>query len=159
MSALGDVLVVLTVVTSALTAGLLSAFAYAIMPGLQQAAAPAAVAAMQRINVAIVNPLFALIFLGPLVFGGLAVLLCWGDPLRRYLVVGLALASMSVAITLGFNVPLNNRLDAVGRVEADAATAPWADFVGPWVRWNVIRAVASTAGVAVIVVGLVRAGS
>ena len=115
MSALRDVLVVLTVVTSALTAGLLSAFAYAIMPGLQRTAAPAAVAAMQRINVAIVNPLFALIFLGPLVFGGLGVLLCWGDPLRWYLVVGLALASMSVAITLGFNVPLNNRLDAVGR--------------------------------------------
>ncbi|MDY6808514.1 MAG: anthrone oxygenase family protein [Actinomycetota bacterium] len=158
MDALRDVLVVLTVVTSALTAGLLSAFAYAVMPGLQRTAAPVAVAAMQRINVAIMNPLFALIFLGPLVFGGLAVLFWWDDPLRWWLVVGLALASVTVAITLGLNVPLNNRLDAAGDVAPAEATAVWADFIGPWVRWNVVRAVASTAGVAVIVVGLMQAG-
>ena len=72
MNGLKDTLLTLTVVTTGLSAGLLAAFAYAVMPGLDRAGPSVAVPAMQRINVAILNPLFAVIFVGGVVFGALS---------------------------------------------------------------------------------------
>lgn len=154
MSQLRDIVLTLAMATMGLTAGLYAAFAYSVMPGLQRAGASTAVASMQRINVAITNPVFAVIFAGAVVFGAVGVALWWGDPLRWWLVAGTVLAVVAVLITVGINVPLNNRLDAAGTVSAADAPAVWADFVRPWVQWNVARAAASTAGFVVVTIGL-----
>jgi uncharacterized membrane protein len=54
-------------------------------------------------------------------------------------------------------VPLNNALEAAGPAGAvPDPTAARHRFEGPWVRWNVVRAVASTAGLVALVVALVR---
>ncbi|MXP24001.1 DUF1772 domain-containing protein [Gordonia sp. HNM0687] len=156
MSALRDVLLVLTVVTSGLSAGLLATFAYAVMPGMRRASPLSSVAVMQRINVAIINPLFAVIFFGPLLFGGLGIVFWWDEPLRWWLVAGVGLTVAAVAITMVVNVPLNNRLAAAGTVADGDAPVVWTQFARPWVRWNIIRAVVATAGFVVIVVGLVQ---
>ncbi|AZG46055.1 anthrone oxygenase family protein [Gordonia insulae] len=156
MSQLRDTVLVLAMTTMGLTAGLYAAFAYSVMPGLQRAGAQSAIVSMQRINVAIVNPLFALIFVGAIVFGVLGAVLWWGDPLRWWLVAAAVLVIVPVLITMGVNVPLNNRLDAAGTVSATDAPTVWADFVRPWVQWNIVRAGVSTAGFVVLIVGLLQ---
>ncbi|MDL9945457.1 DUF1772 domain-containing protein [Gordonia sp. ABSL11-1] len=156
MSQLRDTVLVLAITTMGLTAGLFAAFAYSVMPGLQRAGAPTAVASMQRINVAIINPVFALVFAGAIVFGAVGVALWWGDPMRWWLVAATVLAVLAVLITMGINMPLNNRLDAAGTVSAADAPAVWAEFVRPWVQWNIVRAVVSTAGFVVVAIGLLQ---
>ena len=59
-------------VTMGLMAGLFSAFAYSVMPGLGQTDGRTFVDAMQRINVAILNGWFFIIFIGAMVFTALA---------------------------------------------------------------------------------------
>ncbi|MGC5255819.1 DUF1772 domain-containing protein [Gordonia sp. DT218] len=156
MNQLRDGILVLTVTTMGLSAGLLSAFAYAVMPGLNRAGAQVAVVAMARINAAILNPVFALIFFGGLVFGALGIALWWQETLRWWLIVAVVLYLVALLITMGVNVPLNTRLDGAGSVSSADAPTVWEDFVRPWVRWNIVRAFAAVAGFVVMLVGLVQ---
>ncbi|GAA3718236.1 DUF1772 domain-containing protein [Gordonia hankookensis] len=156
MSQLRDGILVLAITTVGLSAGLLSAFAYAVMPGLDRADAQVAVVAMQRINVAILNPVFALIFFGGLLFGALGIALWWQETLRWWLIVAVVLYLVALLITMGVNVPLNTRLDGTGSVSAADAPTVWEDFVRPWVQWNIVRALAAVAAFAVMLVGLVQ---
>ncbi|MYR06970.1 DUF1772 domain-containing protein [Gordonia sp. SID5947] len=156
MSQLRDGILVLTVTAMGCSAGLLAAFAYAVMPGLNRAGAQVAVVAMQRINVAILNPVFGVIFFGGLVFGALGIAMWWQDALRWWLIVAVGLYLVALLITMGINVPLNDRLDSAGAVHVTDAPTVWAEFVRPWVRWNIIRALAAVGGFAVLVAGLVQ---
>ncbi|MFW0794030.1 anthrone oxygenase family protein [Gordonia sp. CPCC 205515] len=156
MTAVRDTVLLVALTTVGLIAGLLSAFAYSVMPGLNRAGAQVAVPAMQRINVAIQNPLFGLILFCSIVFSILAVLLWWREPVRWWLLAGLVLYLVAVLITGLINVPLNDRLDAAGAVTPSNAPTVWTDFVEPWVRWNIIRAVAAVAAFVTMIAGLLQ---
>lgn len=68
---------------------------------------------------------------------------------------GAALSVLSVVVTMAFNVPLNNRLDALdpaGLSVADAARE-WAAYYGPWTAWNHVRTVAPLVGAALLLIG------
>jgi uncharacterized membrane protein len=55
-------------------------------------------------------------------------------------VAALVLYAATVGITRGFNIPLNNRMDAAGKPgETADPGAVRRVFEGPWVRWNVAR--------------------
>ena len=135
----------ISVVTLGLMAGLFYAFAGAVMPGLRRAGDRAAVDAMQRINVAIQNPLFGLIFVGALVSTAGAVFTNTdrGD-VAAPLLIALVLYVVTLAVTVAVNIPLNNRLGNLGDPVdlADPATQR-AAFFTPWVRWNLVRTVTS----------------
>ena len=73
------VVLLLSMVTAGLSAGLFFAFAYAVMPGLARAGDRTLVTAMQGVNVAILNPLFLVVYLGPLVFGAATAVALLGD--------------------------------------------------------------------------------
>lgn len=154
MDLLRDVLVTLTVVTTGLSAGVLAGFGYAVIPGLTRAGADVAVAAMQRMNSAILNPLFAVIFGGGVVFGALTVWASWGSGLRWWVLTATVLTALGVVITMVVNVPANDRLDAAGVVRGDEAVRVWTRFTAVWVPWNIVRSVLTTAAAAVLVVGL-----
>ena len=64
MLALSFVLVLLAALGSGLMAGLFFVFSVAIMTALERLMPHEGVAAMQHINVVIINPLFALVFFG-----------------------------------------------------------------------------------------------
>ncbi|QLQ39442.1 DUF1772 domain-containing protein [Micromonospora robiginosa] len=133
-------------VGAGLMAGLFAAFAYAVMPALRGADDRTFVDAMQRINVTIVNGLFLLIFLGTPVLAALAAILAWrgaGRPALPWIVAGLVLYLVAVVVTAAVNVPLNDALAAAGTADLDAARQR---FEATWVAWNVVRALASTAG-------------
>jgi uncharacterized membrane protein len=141
-------------ITAGLAAGLLYAFAVAVMPGLAGVQDAAFVSVMQSINRRIINPWFLLTFLG-------APLLAMATVISRYLTGGpgpwwplltaAALALLSVLITAALNIPLNTALDAAGSI--DPASVREA-FESRWVSWNIARAIVSTLAFGFLVLAL-----
>lgn len=155
-----DVLRAATLVAATLATGLLAGLFYtftvSVMPGLARADDRTFVTAMQKINIAIVNPWFLLTFLGAGALIVAALLLGAGTGgALPWIVAGLVLYGVMLAITFGINIPLNNALDAVGTPDqvADLARAR-AHFETSWVRWNLVRTLACTAAFACLVASL-----
>jgi uncharacterized membrane protein len=147
---------VASVLCSGLVAGLFAAFAYSVMPGLRRADDRTVVVAMQRINVAIVNPLFLVLFFGGLVVAIAAWWTLRGHALAPWALAAAVLYSAAVMITIAVNVPLNDALAAAGSTDFASARAA---FEQRWVVANLVRAVVHCAGFATIVVGIVVGNS
>ena len=130
------------VITNGLAAGLFAAFSYAVMPGLGRTGDRTFVEAMRQMNAAILNGWFGVCFGGAVLFAAAAVLLHLGRPGLAWIVAGLVLYVAVLVVTFRVNVPLNDALAAAGDGDPAAARAA---FEGAWVRWNVVRAVLSTA--------------
>lgn len=144
-----------------LMAGLFFVFSNAVMPALVRIPAPSAVAAMQAVNITIVNPLFLLFFVGTaaacgfLLVGGF---LGW-YPSRPELVAGTLLYLVGAfGVTAAVNVPLNNALERLDATGAEAA-AFWPDYAARWIRWNHVRTITSLAAAACLTFALYRLGS
>lgn len=135
---MSTVVLVAALVAAGLIAGLFYAYACSVMPGLARGDDKTFVEAMRGINVAIINPVFMLTFLGAPVLAGVAIFF---DP-RPWVIAGFVFLLAMIVITGAVNIPLNNALDSVG----DDYAAVRAAFETVWVRWNVLRAVVSTAG-------------
>jgi uncharacterized membrane protein len=152
------VLVAATVCTG-LIAGLLAAFAYAVMPGLGRTDDRTFVTAMARINESIMNGWFAVIFGGALVFtvGGIALHLWAENPAALgWNTAALVLYLVALVITGVVNVPLNNGL--AGDEQTAAPATARRRFETRWVRWNTARAVAATAAVGCLCGALAQTG-
>jgi uncharacterized membrane protein len=151
-----------SVIAMGLIAGVFYAFSCSVMLGLRQADDRTFVTAMQRINVAILNPWFMISFLGALVFTILAAVLRIsgnGGAILPWIIAAAVLYIVAVAVTGGINVPLNNQLDAAGDPGAIAELAAVrAAFEATWVRWNLVRAVACTAAFGCLTWALVLHG-
>ncbi|BCJ69774.1 DUF1772 domain-containing protein [Polymorphospora rubra] len=131
--------------TAGLLAGLFYAYACSVMPGLRRTDDRTFVEAMRHINVAILNGWFALSFGGAPLLALVAVVLHWGagGPTLWWTVAAVACHAVTLGVTGAVNVPLNNRLDAAGG-PADPGPVR-AAFEARWVRWNLVRTVASVA--------------
>jgi uncharacterized membrane protein len=142
-------------ITNGLTAGLFATYSHAVIPGLGRTDDRTFVAAMQQTNAAILNGWFGICFAGSLVFAAVAVLLHLGRPGLPWIMAGLVLYVVVLVITFRVNVPLNEALAVAGSATPDAAAAARAAFEDTWVRWNVVRAVCSTAAFGCLVGALV----
>ena len=129
-------------------AGLYFAFSTFIMAALGRIGQSAGIAAMNAINVAIVQSLFLPIFLATTMAGAaLAVmgLFRFGEPGAIAMLAGGVLYVLGMfVVTMIFNVPLNNALAAADPVSHEAASL-WARYLAEWTVWNHVRTVASTA--------------
>jgi uncharacterized membrane protein len=146
----------LGIVGSGLMAGVFFAFSTAVMPGLRRLRPSAGAEAMQHVNVVIQNPLFLLVFMGTGLICLLVAIgaLVSGAAGAAWLVIGALLYVVgSVGLTMGVNVPMNNRLDAANPI-TDTGAAIWADYLTRWTAWNHVRALACTAATAALAVGL-----
>jgi len=151
-----DALTLLAALGCGLIAGVFLAFSSFVMRALGRQPPAAAVAAMQAINVTVVNPLFLGSFLGAaLVSAVLAVLALadWqpGSPLL--LAGGLLYLLGCILVTLACNVPRNNRLAAVAADDAAAPTV-WRHYLAEWTAWNHVRTLASFAAAAAFTLAL-----
>jgi uncharacterized membrane protein len=96
------------------------------------------------------------------VLTGVAALLHLGEGARAVLawvVVALVLDLVTVGITVGVNVPANDRLKAAGHPDVIDVTAAREMFdERRWARWNLVRVVLSTAAFAALAWSLVLVG-
>jgi uncharacterized membrane protein len=129
-----------------LNAGLFFIFSVCIMGALGRLPAEQGIAAMQAINVVIVNPIFLLAFLGTAVLsvlilvGGFTV----GGSARVYLIAGaLLFLGGTILVTIIVNVPMNDALQAL-EPRSEAAAQLWSStYLIDWVRWNHVRTLSS----------------
>jgi uncharacterized membrane protein len=117
---------------SGLLAGLFFAFAVSVMPALHAMDDETFTIVMNKINVVIVNPVFLLVFLGAP--AAAAAIVFWER--SPWAVAGAALGIVTVIVTFAFNIPLNDALADGGTRDA---------FENPWVAWNIVRTLTSTA--------------
>lgn len=162
VTAWGGAALVAATICTGLMAGLFYAYACSVMPGLGKAEDRTFVDAMQRINVAILNGWFGVAFAGALLMTAAAAALHLRDggrPALPWIVAGLVLYVVVLAVTIAVNVPLNNELAAAGGVDRipDIA-AVRKHFEATWVRWNVVRAAASVAAFGCLTWALVLHG-
>jgi uncharacterized membrane protein len=140
-------LVFLAAIGSALIAGTFFAFSNFVMPALARLAPGAGAAAMQSINVTVLNRLFLGVFIGTAAVSlalVVAAVLHWdGDAVYR-LAGGLLYLIGSFAVTVFGNVPLNRKLAALDAA-ADSSAAAWRHYVGSWTAWNHLRTLGSLA--------------
>jgi uncharacterized membrane protein len=134
-----------------LVGGVFFAFSTFVMKALAQLPAGQGVAAMQRINVVVLQPLFLGAFVGTALLAAAGVVLAaldWGAPTSVLLLAagGLYLAG-SFLVTVAFNVPRNERLAGLDPASPQTAEA-WRVYLREWTRWNHVRTVASIASAA-----------
>ena len=122
-----DLIFVLTLVSAlgcGLMAGLFFAFSVSVMKALARLPSAEGIAAMQSINVAIINPVFLAAFFGTaaacVLIIMIASLLRWHDPGAVYLLIGGAFYLIGTfLVTFVFNVPKNNALATVAPATRD----------------------------------------
>jgi uncharacterized membrane protein len=149
--------------TVGLMAGVFCLYANAIMPGLGRTDDRTFVGAFQATDRAIINPLFLGTFLGALVLTGVAAALHLGRdgrPVLPWVAVAFVLYLAVVVATLAVNVPLNDALKAAGDPNriADLAAVRERFNEARWIRWNLARAVATTAAFGCLAWALVLYG-
>jgi uncharacterized membrane protein len=157
-----DLVLGAAVIAMGLLAGLYYAFDVAVMPALTAADDRTLVDAMQQMIDKIENPAFFLTLFGAPVLAGIALAQARGsgsNDAARWIIAGLVLYGVMVVVTFGFHFPLNEELKDAGdpdRIENLADVRD--DFATPWVVWNIVRTLATTAAFACLTWALVLRG-
>ncbi|MEU9014161.1 anthrone oxygenase family protein [Streptomyces sp. NPDC048479] len=136
-------------VANGLVAGVWYAYATSVMPALARSDDRICIEVMQNINEVIQNPVFFAGFFGALILAAVAAWQQRRSPARWWAVAALVLYAAVLLVTTAVNIPLNDELAAAGdpaRIADPAAVRE--SFEDPWVAWNVVRLVLSTAALA-----------
>ena len=152
---------IVAAVGSGLIGGFLFGFSNSIMAGLARLPPPQGIAAMQNINIAVINPLFLAAFTGTallsLGIGGMALMRLGEAGAMLTLVAAMLYVIGTFGITMAINVPMNDALAAVG--PQDASSGPlWANYLQEWTRWNHVRSVAALAAAALFAIAAANVG-
>jgi len=158
-----DLISILTFVAAlgcGLVAGIFFAFSNFVMKALARVPPAQGVAAMQSINVVVLNRWFFLVFFGTaFCCFALAVisLVRWQRPGTGYLIVGSLLYLIgTILVTITCNVPLTDALAAVDPSSAEAGRV-WTNYLQRWTAWNHVRTGAALAAAILFTVALCRA--
>ena len=145
---------------AALVSGIFYAFSTFVMRALGRLAPREGIAAMQSINIVVINPLFFLAFFGTgvLCVAAIAAALLSESPLSLAPAIagGVLYLLGCIGVTVAGNVPLNDRLARVDPHDADAE-AVWGRYLARWTRWNHVRTAASLAAAASFVIAATSA--
>ncbi len=148
---------VVALLGSALIAGVFFAFSSFVMKALARVPSNEGIAAMQSINVVVLNPSFLGVFIGTTAISVMVAALAvnsWGAPSAPYFLAGALLYVVGTFLVTGLgNVPLNDQLAAVSATDP-AAVALWAHYLARWTLLNTIRTAASAAAALMFTLGL-----
>jgi uncharacterized membrane protein len=144
-----DIVLGAAVFAMGLVAGLYFFSAIAVMPALTAADDRTLVDAMQQMIDKIENPAFFLAFLGAPALAAVALVQArrLGSPkIAGWIVAALALYTVMVVITFAVHIPLNEDLkDAGDPARIGNISEVRDDFVTPWVAWDIVRTLVTTA--------------
>ncbi|WP_405227801.1 anthrone oxygenase family protein [Lentisalinibacter sediminis] len=157
VAVIAPVAAVAALLGSAIVAGVFFAFSSFVMGALARLPAAEGIAAMQSINVVVLNRSFLGTFVGTavvsLVVAGLAVA-GWGSPQAPWFLAGALAYLVGTFLVTGLgNVPLNDRLAAVCAADPEAVPL-WEHYLEGWTRLNTLRTVAAAAAVLLFTAGL-----
>ena len=154
-------LTILSVLGCGIVGGVFFAFSTFVMRALASLPAAQGIAAMQSINVVVINPVFMSALFGSAlacIALGIAAVVGWGDARANYLLVGsLSYLVGSILVTIAFNVPQNDALAAVDP-GSNGGAAMWTRYVADWTAWNHVRTVAAAVAAASFALSLIRVG-
>ncbi len=130
---------------AALVGGVFFGFSNFVMAGLGRIPPEQGVAAMNSINVTVINPAFMTALFGTGLLCLVAAALSLGSLAALDAKLILAAALLYVlgcdGVTMALNVPLNNALAAVTPGTPEA-TALWTRYLNDWTLWNTVRTAA-----------------
>lgn len=156
-----DIILFTTTLFVGLCVGIFFAFVVAINGALGKLSDEMYLRAMQSINRVILNPLFMLVFMGPVLLLPVAAYLAHtassDDFMLLIVASGLYIIGM-FGITAVGNVPLNERLDkiALGRQSSGDMRAARTMYEKPWNRLHAIRTLAGIGSFAVLLYVLIK---
>jgi uncharacterized membrane protein len=137
------------VVAMGLLAGLYFFSAIAVMPALTAADDRTLVDAMQQMIDKIENPAFFLVLFGAPALAAVALVQARRSgqaKIAGWIIAALALYTVMVVITFAVHIPLNEDLkDAGDPARIDNIAEVRDDFVTPWVAWDIVRTLVTTA--------------
>lgn len=162
MNVNADLLIAMLAFIAALGAGIIGgvffAFSNFVMKALSRLQNPQGVAAMQSINVVVLNRWFLGVFLGTALLSAIACAVAvawWDSPRAPALLAGGVLYLLGCfAVTIICNVPRNEALAAIPPDDMRVEEA-WPRYVAEWNRWNHVRTAASLAAAAAFMLALV----
>jgi uncharacterized membrane protein len=151
-------LTVLAALGSGLIAGTFFAFSSFVMKALAKLPPQQGIAAMQSVNVVVINPWFLGVFLGSAVLSGvIAVVTLVTRPdagTTVELLLGCALYLVgTLGVTVRANVPRNDALAALDP-DAPESAGLWREYVRTWTVWNHVRTGAALAATASFLLAL-----
>lgn len=144
---------------SGVMGGFFFAFSVVVMASLARLPAHEGMAAMQAINVVVLNALFFSVFFGiaAICLVLTAMSIAGPSPLNAALIVIGSLAYLlgCIGVTMARNVPLNNAL-AVADPQSAAGTALWSRYLVTWTQWNHLRTAACIVAAVAFTLALYR---
>jgi uncharacterized membrane protein len=144
-------------IAAALVSGIFYAFSTFVMRALGALSPAVGIAAMQSINIVVINPLFFAVFFGTAglsLAGAGASRFSESDASAWFAVAGAILYIVGcVGVTIVGNVPLNNRLAGASPEDSDAQSL-WRFYLVRWTFWNHVRTAASLAAAVCFVLGV-----
>ena len=141
-----------SIIICAVVGGVFLTFSDFVMRSLDRADTAAGIEVMQVINREVFKSVFLVLFMGmsalsPLLIGYAYFSLA--GPASSLIMTGGAIYFAGVfVVTIAFNVPMNNRLDAKDHSSCEAASYWKTTYFPNWTGWNYVRAIASIASAA-----------
>ncbi len=146
---------------SALVGGVFFAFSSFVMKALARVSSEQGIAAMQSINVVVINRSFLGAFLGTTLLSLVIialVLVSRSHPSTMFLLGGaICYFAGTFLVTVFGNVPLNDQLATVSATDP-AAVALWEDYLRQWTVWNHIRTAAAMLAALLYGLGIMQNG-
>jgi uncharacterized membrane protein len=151
-----DLILVATLLAAlgcAVVAGFFFAFSVCVMKSLARLPTQQGIAAMNHINVVVINPWFMGAFFGSALMCSLLAVstLSRDTPGAAWIVLAAVLyLAGTIGVTMAFNVPRNN---ALAKLDPDSPEGgrQWAEYLVGWTRWNHVRTIAALAAAALLV--------
>ncbi|GAB1621295.1 DUF1772 domain-containing protein [Agarivorans albus] len=142
-----------------LVAGIFVAFSNFVMPALARLNTQQGLAAMQSINITVLNPGFLGLFMGTAIL--CLVVLVWqvffAATINLWLVAaGLCYLLGCFTVTAFANVPRNKALALISVDDAlsEAQSLQWQQYLAEWTYWNHWRSLASALAMLLFMLGL-----
>ncbi|MDQ8185272.1 anthrone oxygenase family protein [Pelagicoccus sp. SDUM812002] len=155
------IVIIASLLGSALVGGIFFAFSSFVMKALKRIPSPEGIRTMQSINVVVINPAFLGLFMGTALLSLTliaTVILGYSthsfEALPHWFMIGAIHYFVGTfLVTLAGNVPLNNRL---AHANADNAQSLWNTYLKNWTLYNHVRATSATIAALCFTMGLLQ---
>lgn len=152
-------LTLIAAVGTGVMAGFFFAFSTSVMKALGRLPTAHSIAAMQSINVTVINPVFLTTFFGTAavcLLLAIGALVEWRRPGSALALGGSVFYLVgAMLVTMVCNVPRNNQLAEVDPAAADASLV-WGRYLTEWTMWNHGRTLASAVAMVALLLALHR---